>query len=75
MERMKLWELADLSLREREYRALLYLSKGEASLGEVMEALGFSMAGAYRALSPLVQRGLVEKANGLYRLAIALEFP
>lgn len=41
---MKLWELAKLKLREREYRALLYLSKGEANLQEVMEALGMSEA-------------------------------
>ncbi len=72
---MKLWELATLKLREREYRALLYLSKGGANLREVMEALGMSEAGAYRALSPLVRRGLVEKVNGRYRLAFALELP
>jgi hypothetical protein len=69
-------DLARAGLRASEYQVLLYLAAaGEAGLEEVMEELGFKRAWAYRALSPLVRRGLVEKEGNKYRLAFALELP
>ena|GEM_PF-590609 len=69
-------DLARAGLRASEYQAFLYLAAtGEAGLEEVMEELGFKRAWAYRTLSSLVRRGLVEKVNGRYRLAFALELP
>jgi hypothetical protein len=69
-------DLARAGLRASEYQVLLYLAAaGEAGLEEVMEELGFKRAWAYRALSPLVRRGLVEKEGSRYRLAFALELP
>ncbi len=73
---LSLKDLARAGLRASEYQVLLYLAAaGEASLEEVMEELGFKRAWAYRALSPLVRRGLVEKEGNKYRLAFALELP
>jgi DNA-binding IclR family transcriptional regulator len=67
-------DLARAGLRASEYQALLYLAAaGEAGVEEVMEALGFKRAWAYRALSSLVRRGLVEKEGSRYRLSPALE--
>jgi hypothetical protein len=69
-------DLARAGLRASEYQVLLYLAAaGEAGVEEVMEELGFKRAWAYRALSPLVRRGLVEKEGNKYRLAFALELP
>jgi DNA-binding IclR family transcriptional regulator len=67
-------DLARAGLRASEYQVLLYLAAaGEAGVEEVMEELGFKRAWAYRALSPLVRRGLVEKEGNKYRLSPALE--
>jgi len=67
-------DLARAGLRASEYQVLLYLAAaGEAGVEEVMEELGFKRAWAYRALSPLVRRGLVEKEENKYRLSPALE--
>ena len=67
-------DLARAGFRASEYQVLLYLAAaGEASVEEVMEELGFKRAWAYRALSPLARRGLVEKVNGRYRLSPTLE--
>jgi hypothetical protein len=67
-------DLARAGLRASEYQVLLYLAAaGEAGLEEVMEELGFKRAWAYRALSPLVRRGLVEKEGSRYRLSPPLE--
>jgi len=67
-------DLARAGFRASEYQVLLYLAAaGEAGLEEVMEELGFKRAWAYRALSPLVRRGLVEKEGNKYRLSPALE--
>ena len=67
-------DLARAGLRDSEYQALLYLAAaGEAGVEEVMEELGFKRAWAYRALSSLARRGLVEKEGSRYRLSPALE--
>jgi hypothetical protein len=67
-------DLARAGLRASEYQALLYLAAaGEAGLEEVMEELGFKRAWAYRALSSLARRGLVEKEGSRYRLSPTLE--
>jgi DNA-binding MarR family transcriptional regulator len=67
-------DLARAGLRASEYQVLLYLAAaGEAGLEELMEELGFKRAWAYRALSPLARRGLVEKEGNKYRLSPALE--
>jgi hypothetical protein len=67
-------DLARAVLRASEYQAFLYLAAaGEASLEELMEELGFKRAWAYRNLSSLVRRGLVDKEGNRYRLNPALE--
>ncbi len=68
-------ELSGLHLKRQEYRVILYLAEGEATLEELCRALGVGRTQGYEALSPLVRRGLVEKVNGRYRLAFALELP
>jgi DNA-binding MarR family transcriptional regulator len=66
-------DLARAGLRASEYQVLLYLAAaGETGLEEVMEELGFKRAWAYRALSSLARRGLVEKEGNKYRLSPAL---
>jgi pyruvate/2-oxoglutarate dehydrogenase complex dihydrolipoamide acyltransferase (E2) component len=68
-------ELSGLHLKRQEYGVILYLAEGEATLEELCQALGVGRTQGYEALSPLVRRGLVEKVNGRYRLAFALELP
>ena len=77
MELVDLKRLAEMNLSQGGYRALLYLlcKGGEADLDDLRKELGMSRTGVYRAISPLVRRGLVEKVNGRYRLAFALELP
>jgi DNA-binding IclR family transcriptional regulator len=70
---MTLRDLSRLDLKRNQYRAILYLAEGEASFEELCQALGVSRTQGYEALSPLVRWGLVEKANGRYRLSPALE--
>jgi hypothetical protein len=66
-------ELFRLDLGRQQYRAILYLAEGEATLEELCQALGVSKAQGYEAVSPLVRRGLVEKEGSRYRLSPALE--
>jgi predicted transcriptional regulator len=70
---MTLRELFRLDLGRQQYRAILYLAEGEATLEELCQALGVSRTQGYAAVSPLARRGLVEKVNGRYRLSPALE--
>jgi len=66
-------ELFRLDLGRQQYRVILYLAEGEATLEELCQALGVSKAQGYAAVSPLVRWRLVEKVNGRYRLSPALE--
>ena len=66
-------DLFRLDLGRQQYRAILYLAEGEATLEELCQALGVSKAQGYAAVSPLARWRLVEKVNGRYRLSPALE--
>jgi DNA-binding IclR family transcriptional regulator len=70
---MTLRDLFRLDLGRQQYRVILYLAEGEATLEELCQALGVSKAQGYAAVSPLARRGLVEKVNGRYRLSPAIE--
>jgi len=72
---MTLRDLSQLDLKRNQYRAILYLAEGEATLEELCRALGVSRTQGYEAVSPLVRQGLVEKEGNKYRLAFALELP
>jgi hypothetical protein len=72
---MTLRDLFRLDLGRQQYRVILYLAEGEATLEELCRALEVSKAQGYAAVSPLVRRGLVEKEGSRYRLAFALELP
>jgi hypothetical protein len=66
---MTLRDLSQLDLKRQQYRAILYLAEGGATLEELCQALEVSKAQGYAAVSPLVRRSLVEKVNGRYRLS------
>ncbi len=70
---MTLRDLFRLDLGRQQYRVILYLAEGEATLEELCQALEVSKAQGYAAVSPLVRRGLVEKEGSRYRLSPALE--
>jgi DNA-binding IclR family transcriptional regulator len=70
---MTLRDLFRLDLGRQQYRTILYLAEGEATLEELCQALGVSKAQGYAAVSPLVRQGLVEKEGGRYRLSPTLE--
>jgi predicted transcriptional regulator len=70
---MTLRDLSRLDLGRQQYRVILYLAEGEATLEELCQALGVSKTRGYEAVSPLARRGLVEKVNGRYRLSPTLE--
>ena len=70
---MTLRDLSQLDLKRQQYRVILYLAEGEATLEELCQALGVSKTQGYEAVSPLVRRGLVEKEGSGYRLSPALE--
>jgi predicted transcriptional regulator len=70
---MTLRDLSQLDLKRQQYRAILYLAEGGATLEELCQALEVSKAQGYAAVSPLVRRSLVEKVNGRYRLSPPLE--
>jgi predicted transcriptional regulator len=72
---MTLRDLFRLDLGRQQYRVILYLAEGEATLEELCQALGVSKTQGYEALSPLVRQGLVEKVNGQYCLTFTLELP